>query len=178
MYPDTMPSFTDLYFGSVSVKRQTAYTLFKQHGNILFAHSAIQQQLHDLVDRSSLLSIQMASMGMNEVCRNCGSKPGGGCCSNFMAGETDGILLLINLMLGVDVKVQHNDTIECCYLGKKGCVLKVKPIFCLNYNCRKISQGNPEESLTILNKVAGRVLCKLVEIEEAINKELLSFYKA
>lgn len=174
MCPDSRISLTDLYFGSVSKKQEAAHILFRQYGSLLQEHHAIQQKLYELLGLSRLLSSQMASMDMNTLCVDCGSKPGGGCCSSFMAGETDGILLLINLILGVDVKAQRDDDIECCYLGKEGCILKVKPVFCLNYNCWKILQGNPGDSLHLLDKAAAGVLWKQVEIEESIIQKLTS----
>lgn len=171
MHPDVS---TGLFFGSVSEKRDTAHRLFMLYGSLLLNDQELQQDLFILKNLSSTLSSQMASMGMNELCRDCGSRHGGGCCSSFMAGETDGILLLINLVLGVDLKVQRDDDIECCYLGKEGCILKVKPIFCLNYNCQKILQENSGDSLALLDKAAGNVLRKQVEIEGWIIQKLSS----
>jgi hypothetical protein len=91
-----------------------------------------------------------------------------------MAGETDGILLLINMLMGVDVKPQRDDGRECCYLGPAGCILRIKPIFCLNYNCSGILQGMTREDLLLLEKAAANVLQKQVRLEAVITQKLFS----
>lgn len=115
----------------------------------------------------------MESININELCYDCERQPSGECCSNIMADKTDGILLLINLIQEVDMKIQRDDDIECCYLGKDGCILIVKPLFCLNYNCQKIVQHNSIGSLTLLDKAVGEVLRKQVEIEETNYKKVV-----
>ncbi|MCB2182037.1 MAG: hypothetical protein KQH63_08420 [Desulfobulbaceae bacterium] len=62
------------------------------------------------------------------------------------------------------------------FLGKgwPGCTLKVKPIFCLNYNCRHILTGNGAGDLKELDKAASAVLREQTALEEVLLKTIRS----
>ena len=160
-----MTEIDTLYCSSLDRKLARAKRLYEQLGSELMVMPEVKLKLERLESLSEDLYQQMASMTMFSLCRECGEKAEGGCCSAFMANETDGVLLLINLMLGVEVTPQRDDSFECRYLGLKGCILRVKPIFCLNYNCRKILTGNGPGVLKELDRAASAVLREQTELE-------------
>ncbi|NOQ46466.1 MAG: hypothetical protein GQ559_07315 [Desulfobulbaceae bacterium] len=164
----------DIYFsGTIDKKLKEARELYVRYGSRLLAHQDIRSHLENLDQFSSLLSRQMLSMGMDRLCTACAGRDGGGCCSAYMANNTDAILLLINLLLHVEVDKQHNNDVECCFLGKAGCTLPIKPIFCLNYNCSRIQDAATAAEIKILDKAAGKLLSEQIEME----RTLLSYFR-
>ncbi len=167
-----MFSLDDLFYSSVEQKRRNAHRIFREMGPGTALLPEIKEKLADLVTLANVLKQQMASMTMFSLCAACGQKKNGGCCSAYMANETDAVLLLINLLLGVDVRKQRDDSFECCYLGDRGCILMVKPMFCLNYNCQQILTANPSQVILELEKAASAVLRKQYELEQVLLAEM------
>lgn len=161
-----------LYYGSVENKRLHALDLFAEYGPSLFNTVKIREGLENLDKLTDELQNQMASMIMFSLCIDCGQSQTGGCCSYYMANETDSVLIVINLLLGIKVKPQRDDFYECCYLGHKGCILRVKPIFCLNYNCQKILRDNDTVTLKNLESAAANVLRQQIFVEELILRHI------
>ena len=161
-------TLTDLYFVDVAEKRQNAQTLFAIMGEELAGTPAITTHLDKLNHLSKNLRDSMESLVMFSLCTACGQQPGGGCCSAFMAGETDAMQLLMNMLLGIEVASQRQDDFECCYLGKGGCLFTLKPFFCLNYNCQQITQGNTSSTLAPYLRATGLLLQEQNRLEQFI----------
>jgi hypothetical protein len=158
-----MRSIESLYFGDVSSKIENAHRLHREFGARLGADQEIQKNLNHLLHLEKKVAETMRSMGMFELCAECGGQPAGGCCSAKMANETDSMLLLINLSAGFEVSRMRDDDYECCFLGPKGCSLEFKPIYCLNYLCRQIYiQGDTAEFLGQLVAVEKLLLQQLL----------------
>ncbi|MGM0681863.1 MAG: hypothetical protein ACQES8_06525 [Thermodesulfobacteriota bacterium] len=162
-----------LYFSDVTTKLDLALDLYRNYHSTLKADIAIQKELARLKPLIAGLEEQMAAMAIFDLCAKCGQKNGGGCCSAFMAGETDSILLLVNLLLDVDVSFQHDDGSECVYLGPNGCIFKAKPMFCLNYNCSTIYGINSQSDIVNLNKATGAVLGQQYTLEQKLLRSLI-----
>ncbi|MDH4320574.1 MAG: hypothetical protein OEV73_03655 [Desulfobulbaceae bacterium] len=157
-----------LYFGTVATKIALARSLYEQHGKALLADPAICAQLATLSGLSQALADKMAALKMGECCTQCGCRANGGCCSAYMANETDAVLLLINLLQGHEVARQREDEVECLFLnGQTGCTLSPKPMFCLNYNCRHILAQDPT-LLASLATATGDILRGQTALEEDI----------
>lgn len=161
----------DFYFAPVPVKLALAVDLHARQGNRLVAVPGIVSLMSRIGEAAEGLDQAMAAVVMAALCHRCGSKPTGGCCSLEMANETDSVLLLANMLLGIAVAIQREDGRECSFLGPKGCILRIKPIFCLNYNCDKIRAAAPP-ALAALERATGRLLTLQTELEAAILEEL------
>jgi len=111
---------------------------------------------------------QMGAMGMGATCTQCASRQGGGCCSLYMAGENDVLQLLMNLLAGVQVRILDNGGKECCFLGVSGCILTLKPMFCLNYNCNHIKDKEDMATLLLLEQKTGALLTKQAVLEQLL----------
>ncbi len=155
-----------LYFSEPAARLELGLDLHRNYGDGLNGNGQFATELEKLDCLISRLQDQMSTMDMFDHCKSCGQKEGGGCCSAYMAGETDSILILINLLLGVDVGIQRTDDMECVYLGQRGCIFKAKPMFCLNYNCSSIYKSNPREVIACLDKAAGNVLRQQYKVEQ------------
>ena len=169
-----MRSIESLYFGDVSSKLETAHRLHREFGARLRADQEIQKSLSHLVQLEKKVAEAMRSMGMFELCAECGAQPGGGCCSAKMANETDSMLLLINLSADFEVSRKRDDDYECCFLGPKGCSLKFKPFYCLNYLCRQIYADSSSEQLACIQGVTAEYLGQLVAVEDLLRQRLLA----
>ena len=89
-----------------------------------------------------------------------------------MADNADAILLLINLLFGLEVR-DHEDCGESCrFLGEQGCPFPVKPIFCLNYNCTHIINYLDAASLDRLQRQAAIVLGRQTQVESLLLEAL------
>ncbi|MDD3814182.1 MAG: hypothetical protein PHZ02_06000 [Desulfocapsaceae bacterium] len=153
------------YSGDVVVKLAVAQDLYSRYGKELALRPDIMSQLAMMQVSERALQSQMTVMGMGKTCTQCAGRQGGGCCSRFMAGENDALQLLMNLLAGIQVSIQRDDLIECCFLGVAGCVLVMKPMFCLNYNCSHITGKEEPAVLLLLEQQAGDLLRKQAVLE-------------
>jgi hypothetical protein len=165
----------DLYFAPVPVKLALAGELHALYGARLTATPRIISLFGRIEEGAAGLGQAMEAMTMAALCQRCGNRPAGGCCSLEMANETDAILLLANMLMGVAVVVQREDGRECSFLGPRGCILRLKPIFCLNYNCAGIRTANPPAALAVLERASGRLLTLQTELETSILEQLRFF---
>ncbi|BCO08107.1 hypothetical protein GF1_04830 [Desulfolithobacter dissulfuricans] len=165
----------DLFFsGSVTDKLQRAQTLYGAYGSTLLAVPGIREGLADLDRLLDELRSQMAAMDMGSRCAHCGARPDGGCCSAYMAANTDTILLLINLLGGTQIHTFSGDETSCCFLGPGGCILPIKPMFCLNYNCSHIQESGSAVELAELERRAGSLLTRQTELEGELIRLLVT----
>jgi hypothetical protein len=169
-----MRTIESLYFGDLSSKMENAYRLHREIGDQIRADREIQEGLDRLLCLERKAAEAMRSMGMFELCAECGAQPAGGCCSAKMADETDSMLLLINLSAGFEVSRKRDDDYECCFLGPRGCSLKFKPIYCLNYLCRQIYTAGSAERLACIQGTTAEFLGQLVAVEELLRRRLLA----
>lgn len=159
----------DLYYsGTIKEKYTTARKLFQLHGQSLLQDQDIRDSLVQLQKGEADLNKQMQAMDMGTRCCACAARPGGGCCSSYMAGNTDSILLLINLLFGIDTRRRHNNGVDCCYLGTRGCIFTIKPIFCLNYNCSHIKDKASKDEMRTLELLTAELLGGQIELERSI----------
>ncbi len=166
------PSLYDLlFFSTVPARLDVAQRLHRQLEALLSADPGFLQLQEDLRCVHAALAAQMVQMELGALCSRCGSTAGG-CCSSEMAGETDAVQILINLMAGVDVRIMQSDEEACCFLGTRGCIFFFKPMFCLNYNCSHISRQSGEEQMQELETQTGRLLSAQYRLESYLLEEI------
>ena len=156
-----------LYSGTPTDKLATArrlHTVFAARPE----DAPLAAALDELREHAEALAAHMRSLDFGTLCTACASRPDGGCCSAYMADNVDAVLLLINLLLGGDVRPVGTDPANCRFLGERGCVLLIKPIFCLNYNCRAILDTTPTAGLAELFHRAAAVLSQQTRVEELL----------
>ncbi len=164
-----LPHLYDLiYGGEIGAKLEVTKRLFLFYGEQLAKDPQVSAYMTSALGLHKALRRQMELMEMDRICTECAQGKGGGCCSAAFAGETDVIQLLMNLLAGVVVDVQHNNEKECCYLGPKGCIFLFKPIFCLNYNCPRITSGGRQHALLTLEQRTGKLLSAQHDLENRL----------
>ena len=167
------PSLDELYHGSVAEKLEFARKLFAEYGTLFRHDPDFNRLFHALCDSAAQLERQMSSMDLGVLCASCGTTGSGGCCSLYMAAETDTLQILMNLMVTEELAMVRNDGRECVYLGERGCIFRFKPIFCLNYTCSHIYQATPPGQIREMERLTGRLLGKQVEVEQY----MLNFFR-
>lgn len=160
--------FQTWYNGSPKEKFSEARRIFAHLQEQQKVDPSLLAELEALRGNCQLLADQMTAMQMGPLCSACASRPGGGCCSAYMADNTDSIQILINLLLGIRIEQPQPAEDDCCFLGSHGCLFMAKPIFCLNYNCSHIASGSDPEALALLEHLTGKVLCQQTRIESII----------
>ncbi len=156
----------DRFFsGTTNEKTVTMEKLFVLHRKQLLADKRITHSLALLENFATELSSHMTAMNLDSLCGNCASKVGGGCCSSYMEANSDVILLLMNRLHGIAISRQHDRAEDCCFLGASGCILPIKPMFCLNYNCSHIHDQATEAEMAQLEQMAGRILTEQTRLE-------------
>ncbi|MDG4475055.1 hypothetical protein [Thiovibrio frasassiensis] len=165
----TQPCFSlhEFYGGTIRERLGIAQGLYPDLARELVAKEAFGCQLAQALISQKELTRVMADLDLGGLCGVCGAKPGGGCCSSFMAGENDVVQLLLNLLAGVAVRVFREDA-ECCFLGELGCPLLFKPMFCLNYNCQQIIRGAGPVRMRHLEQSVGRLLQQQYGLEQLL----------
>ena len=172
-----MPLTQELYHSDFHTKLFLAHQLFKDNGEALCSIPLVRDSLVALELQAQLLQDQMTFLNFAPLCSSCALKPGGGCCSLYMADENDAVLFLINLLAGHQVSIQKDDDFECYLLGPKGCILRFKPMFCLNYNCRAIKINTDTDILSSYLTASAQLLQKQWQVETLILAHLRSTKK-
>ena len=157
---------------AVEEKVAAARLLCSRWGDGLRADSKTVQALHDLGNRAEAVAAHMTAMGLGAFCGLCASRQGGGCCSLFMAGETDPLQLLMNLLAGVDIRLLPHDDDSCTFLAGEGCQFLFKPMFCLNYLCHNIRHYADPCQLRQLERLTGLQLQQHYAVERHLQSWL------
>lgn len=76
----------------------------------------------------------MRGVGVAAGCSLCAAQTGS-CCFQEVETWYDTMLLFINLLLGADLPGSRPIPDQCAFLGLKGCGLRARYSFCLNYFC-------------------------------------------
>ena len=163
------------YSGTIDHKLLIAKQLFHRFAKTFAGDQQIIDSLAGLQHAQADLDRHMQIMEMGRRCVVCAAKAGG-CCSSYMAGNTDALVLLINLLFDVDIK-QRQKGDECCYLGPTGCIFIIKPIFCLNYNCSHIQKAAGRGEMDTLSELTGALLSRQVELEALLLEKIKTIEK-
>jgi hypothetical protein len=139
---------------------------------VLTEDTEISSLLHDLSEAISDSRREMASTGIVEACRECEEEEGGSCCGAGLEDKYDGVLLLINLLLGVELPQRRHDAGSCLFLGEVGCLLKARHVICVNYLCGKAMDRADSSKLKGLREREGRELEILFRLHERIGRIL------
>ncbi|WP_028582544.1 hypothetical protein [Desulfogranum japonicum] len=159
---------------SLPQKYARAISLFQEYGPVLQQQATISPLLTSLIQETSDLAQYMEKQQLGLICTMCAGKPGGSCCSMFMGNNTDILQLISNMLIGCMPTMHETDADSCPYLGPCGCEFKVKPIFCLNYNCLHIAHHLGNSRLEELTCASGKVLQIQLRLEEELLKHLSS----
>lgn len=114
----------------------------------------------------------MRCTGIVDCCKECEEKEGGSCCGAGLEKHYSGILLLINLLLGVTLPLEREQPSGCFFLSPTGCLLLARHVLCINYVCNKITSRIKPENLAALREAEGEEILLLFQLNETLKKFL------
>lgn len=154
-----------------------AEACFQRHERRLRADPFVSRLLADLEEAVSASSEAMGDAGLKELCRECEEEEGGSCCGKGIERRYDGVLLLINRLLGIPLPMKRMREGGCFFLGEQGCVLKARHVLCVNYLCEKVKQTIPHERVLHLKEKEGKELEAVFRLHDRINRLLIEIQK-
>lgn len=111
----------------------------------------------------------METSGVVAACTRCAASTRGGCCFKGMDDDYGFMLLYINLLLGSAVSEIPAFPEICHFIGSKGCELKARHSFCLNYFCPDLKHSLGEKIIAEIRASVGSQLLAGWELELALN---------
>jgi hypothetical protein len=151
---------------------EKAYRLYEQHSESLLKDRGFA----DLLERYGRAVLRtfdfMRGHGMVAACARCAVEPRRSCCFQEVEDWYDDILLLINLLMGVELHDLGETPGECFFLGSQGCKLKARHSFCVNYLCPALNDALGPALSKAFNAEAGKELSMGWELERLIRKGL------
>ncbi len=152
----------------------SARDLYERWGGVLGQDPGIREGLEALERKISASRRAMAEFGVVEACRECEESEGGSCCGAGIENKYNPALLVINLLLGVELHPRRKNAGSCYFLGRSGCVLKVRHILCINYLCAKIRNRLQPGRLIELQTITGHEMEAVFSVHEAVKKFMRS----
>jgi hypothetical protein len=112
----------------------------------------------------------MLRTGVVDLCRHCEEKEGGSCCGAGLEKHFSGMLLLMNLLLGVTLPQEREEPSSCFFLSPTGCRLLARHVLCINYVCNKITSRIKPDQLASLREAEGGEILLLFQVNEKLKK--------
>ena len=156
----------------IEEKRDWALEQYRLYGARLREDDAVQRLLAELRARVAASNEAMIAAGVAEDCRACEEQEGGSCCGRGMEDHYDGVLLLINLLLGAVIEAQWRDEESCVFLGSAGCRLPARDHICVNDLCMKVGERISTPALAEMRKRQGRELHTLFVLTDHVTSLL------
>ena len=162
--------------GSLEVRHAWAQEQHRLYGARLREDELVDRLLAELRAHVVASRESMVAAGLVEKCRICEEEEGGSCCGRGMEDHYDGVLLLINLMLGAVIEKEWRDQESCLFLGSAGCRLPARDHICVNYLCMKVGERISPPALAEMRKRQGCELGTLFRLTDHITKLLPKLY--
>lgn len=114
----------------------------------------------------------MDETGVSQECTLCAQKTGS-CCGKGIEEKCDKVILLINLLMGVELPHERELEDGCFFQGPHGCKLRARETICINYLCTPLQEKIDQENIIRLQEVGGREMDTLFTLVNRI-KHLLN----
>lgn len=151
---------------------ERAQRLLDRFGPALKADAQIQSLLEAYAASIHRSSARMRQVGVVEACTVCATKGPGSCCFPGIEDGYDPVLLLINELMGCPPPREREVDSSCFFVGSRGCKLKARYYFCLQYLCpdlmRLLGSAGAHDLLTTI----GEELAAGWQLEQAVRRRL------
>lgn len=154
----------------VEEKIAWAETFFDRKRSRLLEDPSLAELLEALMNTVRRSHERMLHAGIVDLCRDCEEKEGGSCCGAGLEKHYSGILLFINLLLGVTLPQQREEPSSCFFLSSSGCRLLARHVLCINYVCHKITSRIEPDQLAALREAEGREILLHFQVNEKLKK--------
>jgi hypothetical protein len=154
----------------VSIQARCAWAAeqHRLHGARLRGDEVIARLLAELRPHLGASREAMVASGLALGCRICEEEEGGSCCGRGMEDHYDGVLLLVNLMLGAAIERERCDPESCLFLDSAGCRLLARDHICVNYLCAKARERISEAALAEMRRRQGLELDSLFRLTDCV----------
>ena len=113
---------------------------------------------------------RMLDMGVVATCTDCATQGPGSCCFPGIESGYDAVLLLINRLMGCRLPDAREVEASCYFVGSKGCKLKGRYYFCLQYLCPRLDALlGPVRAHELLSTI-GEELAAGWRLEQALRR--------
>ncbi len=126
--------------------------------------------------RSAIVTTRetMKALNMIKACSVCSDKWMGGCCFAGVEKWYDAMLLLVNLLLGVNIPEVRMVKKGCMFVGLSGCELLARHSFCINYLCSTFKDSlSLSDQKTFLSVAGNEIFCE-IQVEQSVKKWITS----
>jgi len=141
---------------------------YRLHAARLRGDEVVGRLLAELRPHLAASRDAMVGSGLVAGCRICEEEEGGSCCGRGMEDHYDGVLLLVNLMLGAAIERERRDEESCLFLGSAGCRLLARDHICVNYLCAEARERISEPALAEMRRRQGLELDTLFRLTDRI----------
>lgn len=157
---------------SVEEKIEWASECYRKLGRKILGDQTVVDLLDQLQVVIPASHAEMLKAGIVNLCMECELDEGGSCCGSGLEDKYDGLLLLINLLLGVELPNSRSDPKSCFFLGQNGCLLQARHVICINYICRKISEQIKPRDIISLREKEGVEIKLVFSLHERVRSLL------
>ena len=152
----------------VEMEIRQARELFAGEGQKLLADDRLRELLKKYEDAIYRTNQTMHDIGIARACASCAASNAESCCFEGAAQWYDRVLLLVNLLMGVDLPSGLGKSGHCCFVGQEGCLLRARYSFCVNYLCPDINSSLGPENVTRFLATAGNELARGWDAEQRV----------
>jgi len=149
-----------------------ARNLYQAHGEDLLNDKTLCGMLMQIDKNIGATQDEMTATGVADECSDCALRGEGTCCSERTGHKCDTTLLLLNLLLGRSLPEKPSSHDQCYFLASRGCVLRARPIICINFVCSRLREKIPHKVMVHLQQTAGAEMDILFRIEGYIKSRV------
>jgi len=165
-------SNTENLDAAVAVSIDQAYVLYDRYAGDLAREKTFTDLLDAYSEAISRTQERMRTLGVVAACARCDSQPSGSCCFKGVEGWYEPEILLINRLMNVSIPRRPAAEGQCLFLGERGCRLKARHSFCVNFLCPTVREVLGPSGTAELLAVAGRELLLGLEAETFLRRWL------
>ncbi len=114
----------------------------------------------------------MEEAGTFDECYRCSVIDQKGCCKIGLENECTVLILLLNLMLGVEFPEEREVPGRCFFVGPRGCKILARPMLCRDYFCIRHHQRLTEAQMAHITQVLNDELVLLHQITSLMRRRL------
>ena len=159
----------------IEEKIQVARDLFAVWGEGLLKDEEIPPLLEKYKKAVLASNKAMEEAGTFKECYLCTVVEQKGCCKIGLENECTVLILLLNLLLGVEFPEEREVPGRCFFVGPLGCKIFARPMLCRDYFCLRHYQKIPEETMARITQVLNDELTLLYQITSLLRHRLESW---
>ena len=158
----------------IEEKIQVARELYELWGEGLREDEEIAPLLEEYRQAVEASNRTLEEAGTYKECYVCSVIDGKGCCRTGLENECTVLILLLNLLLGVEFPREREVSGGCFFVGPRGCKIFARPMLCRDYFCIRHYQKVPEETMAHITQVLNTELTLLYRLTSLIRHRLES----